>query len=725
MNPKKRWTRQLFTWVAAFVFILVALVLINKIAVRYPLHKTTAPRTTNIGDWIFISVKADDPLSRFSGRPGRLVSRSEFGENKVEYQLQEGAVKELIPIPQNVALHGCPPQQEAVDGKFVGTIRIWNGSESKLLENQNEHEAKVGDTVTVEVKNLDRWLFAQFDFGRLKSELDDVPATVKDVVSDAVAARRSAELLRGVNKINYALRIKLRDDTATTKEDRKKAWQELAAIIDNDGILKRIRDKMPEKLEGDEPTVENIGKLERQFLPIKVWSHRVTERRFKQLTLTLNGIALPATTPQNAYNEAEVVHERRPSFQDDFYQWGRFVLERKPVSPTATDAANEVAKANESAWIRLIGKPAFWLPCNVTLKLPQEDLELPTKVTVDASDPDCRFYLVGIELWKFLAAADVFFFILWFLFWLAKTTNILRDSSGRVRPDGLEPVSLGKTQMAFWFIVTACAFAFLWVTTGNYDTINDTCLILVGIGSGTALGAVFIESAAPRFLVTSSMDESRKHIQRNITDAILIRVKKLSRLVTDPDIRKRVIAVLQHLENEKNDQGPEQQTDPSSHQATVELRKELEKEWQLDEQLDAAETKEKAADALIALARKLNPPPQPGVEPPPLDEAKILANELELLAVQRAQFQKMAKDAWKRLFADWLSEGTSDKYSFHRFQMLAWTMVLGFVFIAKVISDRSMPEFNAMTLGLLGISAGTYLGFKIPESRKQETTQTH
>jgi hypothetical protein len=52
--------------------------------------------------------------------------------------------------------------------------------------------------------------------------------------------------------------------------------------------------------------------------------------------------------------------------------------------------------------------------------------------------------------------------------------------------------------------------------------------------------------------------------------------------------------------------------------------------------------------------------------------------------------------------------------------MLAWTMLLGFIFVAKVLDDRTMPEFSPMTLALLGISAGTYLGFKIPGAGKEE-----
>jgi hypothetical protein len=53
--------------------------------------------------------------------------------------------------------------------------------------------------------------------------------------------------------------------------------------------------------------------------------------------------------------------------------------------------------------------------------------------------------------------------------------------------------------------------------------------------------------------------------------------------------------------------------------------------------------------------------------------------------------------------------------SFHRFQIAAWTLVLGIIFIIQVYKVLAMPTFNDSLLALLGISAGTYLGLKIPE----------
>ena len=64
-------------------------------------------------------------------------------------------------------------------------------------------------------------------------------------------------------------------------------------------------------------------------------------------------------------------------------------------------------------------------------------------------------------------------------------------------------------------------------------------------------------------------------------------------------------------------------------------------------------------------------------------------------------------------FLDILKDG--EGLSFHRFQIAVWTVVLGLVFIKSAFVDLVMPEFDATLLGLMGISSGTYIGFKFPE----------
>jgi len=65
---------------------------------------------------------------------------------------------------------------------------------------------------------------------------------------------------------------------------------------------------------------------------------------------------------------------------------------------------------------------------------------------------------------------------------------------------------------------------------------------------------------------------------------------------------------------------------------------------------------------------------------------------------------------------DILSDGHG--YSFHRFQIFAWTIVLGVMFVSSVYNGLTMPEFSPTLLGLMGISSGTYIGFKFPEQKQ-------
>jgi len=58
----------------------------------------------------------------------------------------------------------------------------------------------------------------------------------------------------------------------------------------------------------------------------------------------------------------------------------------------------------------------------------------------------------------------------------------------------------------------------------------------------------------------------------------------------------------------------------------------------------------------------------------------------------------------------------------HRIQIIAWTVVLAFVFVVRIFTKLSIPDFNPTLLGLLGMSAGTYVGFKFPENKSSAET---
>ena len=83
------------------------------------------------------------------------------------------------------------------------------------------------------------------------------------------------------------------------------------------------------------------------------------------------------------------------------------------------------------------------------------------------------------------------------------------------------------------------------------------------------------------------------------------------------------------------------------------------------------------------------------------------------------QLGALAADAGPNVSAGFLRDILSDGsgYSFHRFQIFAWTIVLGIIFVSSVYNNLTMPEFSPTLLGLMGLSAGTYIGFKFPEQK--------
>jgi hypothetical protein len=62
---------------------------------------------------------------------------------------------------------------------------------------------------------------------------------------------------------------------------------------------------------------------------------------------------------------------------------------------------------------------------------------------------------------------------------------------------------------------------------------------------------------------------------------------------------------------------------------------------------------------------------------------------------------------------DVLSYRGTDDTGVHRFQIALWTLILGAIFVIEVFRTLAMPDFSAGLLGLMGISSGTYLGFKV------------
>ncbi len=117
-----------------------------------------------------------------------------------------------------------------------------------------------------------------------------------------------------------------------------------------------------------------------------------------------------------------------------------------------------------------------------------------------------------------------------------------------------------------------------------------------------------------------------------------------------------------------------------------------------------------------ALSQAATAAPADPVTQKTLEDAKatVAIADAKLLVVNN-QLNGIVKVPQTRgFFRDILSDSTGT-VGLHRFQIIVWTVVLGIIFLVSVVTELSMPEFSATLLATMGISGGTYLGFKFPE----------
>lgn len=234
----------------------------------------------------------------------------------------------------------------------------------------------------------------------------------------------------------------------------------------------------------------------------------------------------------------------------------RFLLDRKPEED-----------ANNRAWHQLLGRPQASLR-RVSVSLGTANLAvIPTDV------PNFPLFIIprgDLALFFVLLIAFVGVAVM-----LSRRTSLIRKAGGSGR-GALAPYSFSKAQQMFWFVLVLAAFVFLWMMTGEVDTLTESVLALLGVSAATGVVA-----------------------------------------------------------------------------------------WMIDSARDA------------------------GTAP-----SRGFLNDI-------------------------LSDGAG--LAIHRVQAAAWTLVLGVIFCATVYRTLFMPQFSFTLIGLMGISAGTYVGFKFPEARVSRT----
>ncbi|HEY7372617.1 MAG TPA: hypothetical protein VIF57_10695 [Polyangia bacterium] len=111
---------------------------------------------------------------------------------------------------------------------------------------------------------------------------------------------------------------------------------------------------------------------------------------------------------------------------------------------------------------------------------------------------------------------------------LVVMTPLVRD--GARLPGGKLPTySLARTQMAFWFVNVVLAVLIIWAVTGSVPPITSSVLGLMGIGTGTALGAVLLDQHANA--AENPAKESVSFFRDVLTDGATIGLHRFQMLV--------------------------------------------------------------------------------------------------------------------------------------------------------------------------------------------------
>jgi hypothetical protein len=482
---------------------------------------------------------------------------------------------------------------QSVDFIGKGNSAIsWGVVEVRNLDHKNSTEGEIGDRISVEIKNFDGWIIEQIAAGNYpetQKPSDKLGKLINlGLFKDAIDARNEAETPGGIQESWF------RSDTdPSLVQTQEKAPPEFTAKYAS--LLK--------ELQADYPKNPGQGVREAAAYMQTVFDNQVAGLRLKIDDYTFSDIAplssrISAEATKGTDSYYSVPFTLDPRLDDDVWQ-----KLRTRVFPWGTVTLTLVTK--------LTDREHNFPTAVFSLDNPQASTLKGNPFTLDTVDPGTLY-----------AAIIVVLFLLVLFISVAFRTDILRDPTRKLRSDLNFPFSLSRLQMAFWLFVVVSSFLFLFVATQKVTVLNVTCLWLIGIGSGTALGAAIITPG----------DTTNNQISAN----------KAIQLKAEED-RKRLHA-LQEKKRRGETLEPAQQTE-----------------------LDTLEKVPRSFSGFASLRQML---------------MDVISDDTEGVAI-------------------------------YRFQMLAWTIALGFVFIFKVAVDRSIPTFDVATLGLLGISSGTYLGFKL------------
>lgn len=284
----------------------------------------------------------------------------------------------------------------------------------------------------------------------------------------------------------------------------------------------------------------------------------------------------------------------------------------------------DIEPEDRDAWVQILYEARQAADHKIPLSIGSKDnmQEFDSKVDLALMVYPHYTYLIVALLIALLAATLI----------LSVRTDLLRDGTNPPPAPARLPYNLGRVQMAFWFYLVITSYLYVWLVTGEYNTITNSVLALIGISAGTGVAAVLLDKQKIQELAVQ-----RAGLETQQT-ALIARINDLS--AANPA--------------------------PGS---------------QLDQEL---QQKKNSLNEVQAQLAHCPPPPPPAVS--------------------------------RGFLKDILSSG--EGVGFHRFQMAVWTLVFGIIFVRSVYRELTMPNFDTSLLGLMGLSSGTYIGFKFPEKPK-------
>jgi hypothetical protein len=160
--------------------------------------------------------------------------------------------------------------------------------------------------------------------------------------------------------------------------------------------------------------------------------------------------------------------------------------------------------------------------------------------------------------WAISGAVLVVVSVLLFLF-LAVKSDLIRDTGVASKPDGWKPFSLARTQMAFWFFLVFSTYFFIFVITGDKDTIPAGILGLISVSAATAVGSALVDASARREKDAGPLElhpsepirDRRAEIQRLEREREACAAKLETLGATDREVKQkecdRILAALRYL----------------------------------------------------------------------------------------------------------------------------------------------------------------------------------